>query len=154
MNADDVKVAVSHFLELVVNGRGDEEDTVDALETALDMLAWIQNLIEPTAEAPSQQPEREFGKMRALIAEQFPSFGLYGTPAKITDQNGTAPAEQSNAVDDLAEIACHLYEVAWRFQNTSDEDALASFAENYRKSWRSQLRGLQWYIEARRHNHI
>lgn len=153
MKANDVKVAVSHFLDLVVNGRGSEDETIEALEVSLDMLAWIQNLVDPAGlDAITDPPEQEYEKMRALISAQFPSFGQYGAPVRITDQNGTAPAERGDAVDDLADIACHLYEVAWRFQNTSESDAVAVFAESYRAVWRHRLRALQWYLETRRGN--
>ncbi len=151
MKANDVKVAVSHFLDLVVNGRGTEDETIDALEVSLDMLAWIQNLVDPVPGEPHLDSlEHEYEKMRTLVAQQFPSFGQYGAPVRLTDENGAAPAEECDAIDDLAEIACRLYEVAWRFQNTSESDAVAVFAESYRDVWRARLRALQWYLEARR----
>lgn len=151
MEPNDVKVAVGHFLELVVNGRGSEQENVEALETALDMLAWIQNLVEPAAqEDHPEAPTHEFEKMRMLIAEQFPTFGTYHAPAQNAEQNGEAEVLVGDAVDDLASIACRLYEIAWRFQNTTDEDALGVFSRTYSNEWRSPLRALQWYIEARR----
>lgn len=153
MIADDVKVAVGHFLELVINGRGSEEENIRALETALDMIAWLQNLVEITGPgSDADAPQHEFDKMRALIAEQFPAFGVYAVPTAHANANGLADSRQADAVDDLAEIACRLYEIAWRFQNTSDDDALRVFATGYRHDWRSHLRALQWYLETRREN--
>lgn len=161
MDSNDVKIAVSHFLELVVNGRGEEQENVTALIVALDMLAWMQHVIETDSAADAEDgsadadgapeaPEREYDKMRALVGRQFPSFGYYSTPAHPADQNGEAEMIAGDAVADLAEIACELYEVAWRFQNTTTEDAIRAFSENYEKKWRSTLRTLQWYIERRR----
>ena len=153
MDSNDVKIAVSHFLELVVNGRGDEKENITALVVALDMLAWMQHVADApgTPEAASQEaPEREYTKMRALVGQQFPSFGYYSTPANPVDQNGEAEMITGDAVADLANIACELYEVAWRFQNTDTTDALRAFSEGYRQNWRSHLRTLQWYIERRR----
>lgn len=162
MESNDVKIAVSHFLELVVNGRGEEQENITALVVALDMLAWMQHVVtapEKTAAedadlaAAGEAPEREYAKMRALVGQQFPSFGYYSTPANPVDQNGEAEMITGDAVADLANIACELYEVAWRFQNTSTNDALRAFSESYRQSWRSHLRTLQWYIERRREAH-
>ncbi len=153
MDSNDVKIAVSHFLELVVNGRGGEKENVTALVVALDMLAWMQHVADApgTPEAAAQEaPEREYTKMRALVGQQFPSFGYYSTPANPVDQNGEAEMITGDAVADLANIACELYEVAWRFQNTDTTDALRAFSEGYRQNWRSHLRTLQWYIERRR----
>lgn len=157
MESNDVKIAVSHFLELVVNGRGEEQENITALVVALDMLAWMQHVVnapekpENGDSATAQEaPEREYAKMRALVGQQFPSFGYYSTPANPVDQNGEAEMITGDAVADLANIACELYEVAWRFQNTDVNDALRAFSEGYRQSWRSHLRTLQWYIERRR----
>lgn len=165
MDPNDVKIAVSHFLELVVNGRGDERQNVADLVVSLDMLAWMQHVAESPSKsevaepgapessspnAPPPAPEREYEKMRALVGEQFPSFGYYSTPANPADQNGEAEIITGDAVADLANIACELYEVAWRFQNTDTDDALRAFADGYRRSWRAHLRTLQWYIERRR----
>jgi len=153
MKPDDIKVAVGHFLELVVNGQGTEDENIAALEVALDMLAWIQNLVEVSDdEGHPDAPQHEFDKMRMLIEKQFPTFGKYSVPVPFTDQNGKAEGIQADAVDDLAEIACRLYEIAWRFQNTSEADALSVFAESYENAWRSRLRALQWYLETRREN--
>lgn len=160
MESNDVKIAVSHFLELVVNGRDDERENIRALIVALDMLAWMQHVVDvpdeasdperPGSDASQEAPEREYAKMRALVGQQFPSFGYYSTPANPVDQNGEAEMITGDAVADLANIACELYEVAWRFQNTDTNDALRAFSEGYRQSWRSHLRTLQWYIERRR----
>lgn len=155
MNTDNLKVAVSHFLDLVVNGRGDEEANLRDLIVALDMLAWMQHVVndseaDDSAAPPQAGPDREFKKMRTIVEQQFPSFGYYSTPANPTDQNGEAELIRGNAAADLAEIACELYEVAWRFQNTSEADARRAFAGGYEKRWRLSLRTLQWYIERRR----
>lgn len=160
MDSNDVKIAVSHFLELVVNGRGEERANITALVVALDMLAWMQHVADAPDEpatpddadsaASQDAPEREYEKMRALVGQQFPSFGYYSTPANPVDQNGEAEMITGDAVADLANIACELYEVAWRFQNTDVTDALRAFSEGYRQNWRSHLRTLQWYIERRR----
>lgn len=158
MKHEDLRVAVSHFLDLVVNGRGEEEENLDALVVALDMLAWMQHVIDgPDAgtnsngeEPLADGPDREFRKMRAIVEQQFPNFGYYSTPANPADQNGEAEMIQGDAAADLANIACELYEVAWRFQNTDEEDALRAFSGGYQQRWRTHLRALQWYIERMR----
>jgi hypothetical protein len=158
MDANDVKLAVSHFLDLVANGREGERENVKALVVALDMLAWMQHVAgeEATSPDPSHEPaapaapEREYDKMRGLVAQQFPSFGYYSTPANPADQNGEAEMLAGDAGADLANIACELYEIAWLFQNQRDAEALRAFSDGYERRWRSLLRTLQWYIERRR----
>ena len=160
MKHEDLRVAISHFLDLVVNGRGEESDNLNALVVSLDMLAWMQHVIHapelggiglkdndrPLADGP----EREFRKMRAIVEQQFPSFGYYSTPANPADQNGQAEMIVGDAAADLANIACELFEVAWRFQNTDEDDALRAFSHGFQQRWRAPLRKLQWYIELRR----
>lgn len=147
MNPDDVKVATGQFLDLVVNGRGEERENVEALELLLDMLAWMQHLNEPISEeVDAEPPEREFDKMRALIGEQYPSFEPYEAPVDPTRPK--SETTRRHAVEDLADIACELFEVAWRFQNTTEADALRVFAHGYAQRWRTSLRRVQWYISA------
>lgn len=159
MDSNDVKLAVSHFLDLVANGRDDEQENVKSLVVALDMLAWMQHVgrkpdAAPTdasdEEATTGAPEWEYDKMRALVAQQFPSFGYYSTPANPADQNGEAEMLAGDAGADLANIACELYEIAWLFQHRSESEALRVFFDGYDERWRSLLRTLQWYIERRR----
>lgn len=148
MQTDDVKVAVGQYLDLVVNGRGDEHENVRALLLLLDMLAWMQHLNEEPASngvAPgAEPPEREFDKMRTLIGEQYPSFSAFDLPADPRQPNDET--KQHHPVEDLADIACELFEVAWRFQNTSDDDALRAFADGYEQRWCLPLRRVQWYL--------
>lgn len=157
MDSNDVRVAVSHFLDLVANGHGDERENVAALVVALDMLAWMQHAggddevsTDESATGFPETPEREYDKMRALVGQQFPSFGYYSTPANPVDQNGEAELISGDAGADLAEIACELYDVAWLFRHASEEDAVRAFSAGYRRRWRGHLRTLQWYIERRR----
>lgn len=155
MDANDVKIAVSHFLDLVANGRGDEAENVKALVVALDMFAWMQHVGGAGGTARDREidvalPEREYDKMRALVGQQFPSFGYYSTPANPVDQNGEAEMLTGDAGADLANIACELYEIAWLFQNRGEDRALQAFSDGYDRRWRRLLRTLQWYIERRR----
>lgn len=162
LNIGDVKVAVSHFLEVVVNARGDETERIATLERALDLLAWIQQVaatdVSTSAkdwgagnpEDGSLQSPQDYEKMRQIVAQKFPSFDEAGTSSIQVRQNGTSSAERRNAGDDLAGIACELYQVAQQFQNGSDAEALADFVDGYRQRWRTKLRSLQWYVESRR----
>jgi hypothetical protein len=38
--------------------------------------------------------------------------------------------------------------VLWRWENTSQSDALWHLEFSYRTHWRAHLRGVQWYLEA------
>lgn len=147
MQPNEVKAAVGHFLDLAVNGRGSEAANIASLEVALDMLAWVQQVAQPTGEPDETEypepPGQDYSMMRMLVAAQYPSFGPY--PVATADE--TEPITQCDAIDDLTTIAHHLYGIAWRFQNTSEPYALHVFRHGYRTTWRSHLRALQGYLQ-------
>lgn len=149
MSTPDIKIAVSEYLDLVVNGRGSESENLDALEFQLDRLAWLQHHNQVELEQKRQSaPLKDFDKMRALADGQFPSLGPYVAPALPARKEAPVEVRPRHAIDDVAEIACYAYDVARRFQETGAADALWHFSAQYREHWSRPLRALQWYLNA------
>jgi len=73
-----------------------------------------------------EAPEFNFEKISNTIRSNFPKLGFYQTVLDpfdmIKPDNGLGDAN-----DDLSDIIKDLMEVQWRFENTSDKDALWYF---------------------------
>lgn len=151
MSKSEIKAAVSGFLNLIERGGADEAAAIAALELLLDRLAVARPYAQPKFEnGQPDPPHQDCARFRSLAADRFPSFGLYNLPDIITDRIAESNLIVGDALDDLTDIARDLSDVAWRFEHTTEGDALYDFAESYDHHWRWHLRHLQFYLEALR----
>lgn len=90
-----------------------------------EYLALEGNVPVDEEEYP-EAPEFNFEKISNTIRSNFPKLGFYQTVLDpfdmIKPDNGLGDAN-----DDLSDIIKDLMEVQWRFENTSDKDALWYF---------------------------
>jgi len=149
MESDQIVSAVLDYLDLIENGHGSEEANIAALEERLDRLALARHYIRPTFEEHPDPPTPDRARLAELAAERFPSFGLYNVPDHVTEQIGEAEIAVGDALDDVGDIARDLWDVRWRLENTSRNDALYEFVESYRMHWGRHLRHLQFYLQGR-----
>lgn len=151
MTADEIETAVSDYLNLIEKGEENEDANIRALEEILDRLALAWHHIEPVSEEGHADPPRKsYDQLRSAAADQFPSFGYYNIPDRVTNKIAQSDIIVGDAIDDLADIARDLHDVSWRFEETSTEDALCDYHLKYRLHWREHLRNLQFYLEALR----
>ena len=151
MRSTDIKAAIREFLSLL------EDDTVTAqqaealLPQLLDQLALAQSHVSyvyddrehPVAPTPAYEA------LRARVAARFPDYGYYNIAEHVVSDIGRSGTIVGDAIDDLADIARDLYAVEWYWSNTGEADALWHFEQDFRHHWRSHLRGLQLYLDAR-----
>ena len=81
--------------------------------------------------------------LRKVVSAHFHDLGYYNTPSSITQQLGEAEIEVGDAIDDLTDIAIELYDVLWRFDHTSADDAFWYFTNSYSTHCEQHLRELQ-----------
>jgi hypothetical protein len=115
-------------------------------------LACVRHDVESTfdeADHPDP-PASTYGEWRALACARFPNYGLYNDAVPVTHSIGDGEVALGDAIDDLADIASELADVAWRFENTSEADALWHFGNSYDWHWGQHLRDLQRYIHCLR----
>jgi Domain of unknown function (DUF5063) len=81
------------------------------------------------------------------VAAHFPELGYYNTPSSITQHIAEAEIDVGDAIDDITDIAIELYDVLWRFDHTSADDALWYFSNSYFTHWEQHLRQLQLCLQ-------
>jgi len=91
-------------------------------------------------------PKRNYAEIRAQIAPNFPKFGLYNCAAEIDGNIGESKLSVGDSIGDIVEILNDLYDISWRFENTSAGDALFYFELGFRSHWGRHARELQLYI--------
>jgi len=149
MNNDMARKAVYDYLALIENPPGNEAEDLQALELALDQLALAYHFctyeFEDGHPAP---PDRNYAHFRELAVQHFPNFGYYNVPSVITDKIIQAEMYVGDAIDDVSEIAGDLKQVAWAWENTSENDAIWHFRFGFDSHWGTHLRNLQGYVHA------
>jgi Domain of unknown function (DUF5063) len=150
MKRNDIYNAVHEYLDLIENGRTNAEENLQALELILDKLALAHNFINFLFDETDypEAPREDYMRLRQLAERRFPNFGYYNMPACITDKIAESGILVGDAIDDVADIARDMHEVAWCWEHTSPEDALWRFQFGYESHWGEHLRSLQLYILA------
>ncbi len=142
---------IREVLDVVEDTSRSQSDSIEALEAVLDRLAACIHTVRfefdgaEYPDPPSQDPTIAYQR----VAKQFPSFGYYNTPLDISDKISETELAVGDAISDIAEICGDLREIIWRFQNTSEADALFHFQLGYRSHWGRHLRELQLYVHDR-----
>ena len=152
LGREDILKTILEYLDLIANGKGGAAENLQALDLALDKLALAYHFAryETGGVVYPDAPREEYERMRSLTVEQFPDFGYYNKPSSVIGEVAEAEVFVGDAVDDVADMAVDLLEVAWRWQNTSVDDALWHFRLGYESHWGEHLRYLQLYIRASR----
>lgn len=136
------------FLEERPGPREDENlrKLADILD---DLIALGRNTPHRFDDDQPDPPERDLARWAAVAARRFPSLGGgYNIPVDITRSIADTELACGHAIDDLGDIAGDLSEVLWRFEHTSDDDALWHFRWGYENHWGKHASDLRWYLHA------
>jgi hypothetical protein len=93
-----------------------------------------------------EMPQKNCAATRESIGKLFPSLGYYNIALPVSDSIGQSSLCVGDAIDDIADITDDLKEVLWRYENTSEADALFHFQRLFRSHWGMHLRCLQLYL--------
>jgi hypothetical protein len=147
MEASFLNAALRGYLDLLERETAPEAP-VTRLAELLDRLALAQQH-EPVG-APSETaleaPASDYQAYRQLASRRFPTFALYNDVEQLRRNVGVAKLVVADAIDDLADIACDLAEVRWRWDNIGDADAIWHFGFLYRAHWGRHLHSLRRYV--------
>jgi hypothetical protein len=148
MDQEDIYKTILDYIDLIENGQANIEENLRVLEVSLDRLALAHSCTIFTFDETeySEAPTIGYDYLRQLAVRRFPNFGLYNIPEVLIDKITEAEVLVGDAVDDVVDIARDLYEVAWRWHNTSPQDALWYFQFGYDAHWGEHLRWLQLYL--------
>jgi hypothetical protein len=150
MDKNDIHNAIVDFLNLIENGKDSTEANEQALILALDKLALAYHFSEHQFDKKDypEPPSKDYQQHRAIVTQRFPNFGYYNLPEVVTSKISDPGVIVGDALDDITDIALDMQEVRWRWDNTSDLDALWHFRFKY-WHWGNHLRELQFYLYKR-----
>jgi len=144
---DTVAARIQAFLDVVNDSLRSEVDAIEALMAALDDLAVCVHGVTFKFDAAeyAEPPAKEHKTTYQRVGARYPSFGYYNTPLDVSEKISETTLAIGDAVSDVAEIYDDLKEILWRFQNTSEADALFHFQLGYRSHWGRHMRDVQLY---------
>ena len=142
-----IRTAMDNFLTIVSSHEGDEASRIQKLTMCLDELAMLSNEVSYTFDEREypDRPERDYKASYTSIGNLFPSLGFYSSALNILDIE-QATLGIGDAIDDIVDIAGDLSEIIWRYENTSENDALFHFRLTFSSHWGLHLRNLQLYL--------
>ena len=147
----EIRDAIAEFVALTEDYALSTEDRTHRLRRSLDRLALIQHDVSYTFDERDypETPRKDYNALRKVVSERFPELGHYNTPSSITQQIREAEIEVGDAIDAICitDIAIELYDVLWRFDHTSADDALGYFSHSYSTHWEQHLRELQLCLQ-------
>ena len=144
MTRDEIREAVEYFMDVIL-GDHPVDEREEKLYFALDRLAMAYHFADYTFDE-NEYPEAvttEYSGLREVVAPSFPELGLYNVVLDINEKIGEDVAGVGDAIDDICDIAGHMEEVLWCWENTSIDNALWHFKEPYSWHWGKHLRDLQ-----------
>ena len=145
----EIRDAIDEFIALVEDDASPAEDRLQRLRRALDHLALLQHDVAYTFDEGDypDAPDTDYNALRQLVSAHFPELGYYNMPGSITQHISATDIDVADAIDDIADITRELYEVRWRWEHTSVDDALWYFKDMYFLHWEAHLRGLQLCLQ-------
>ena len=151
MDKEEIHKAIIDFLDLIEKGKGSVEANEQSLVLALDQLALAYHFSEQEFDEREypEPPNKDYQQIRAIVTQRFPNYGYYNLPKEITNKISETGIMVGDAIDDITHIAQDIQEIRWRWDNTSNLDALWHFRLGYYSHWGNHLRELQFYLYAR-----
>jgi hypothetical protein len=144
----EIKTAVDHFLAILEDESADADAQLSRLRRSLDQLAFLEHAVSYFFDEKDypDAPQQDAKVLRQMVEKRFPELGYYNVPNCVTEHIGETKINVGDAIDDIADIARELYDVRWYWVNTSIDNALWHFQNNYWSHWEEHLRTLQLYL--------
>ena len=148
MTKKQVRQAILEFIDFFEKRQNLRESDAEHLSLVLDRIALASHFSECTFDTKNypDPPENETKNFRDLIEKKFPTYGYYNIPEKIVNEIADSKILVGDAIDDICDILKDMRDIAWRWENNSEEDALWHFNFGYSSHWGEHLRCLQLYI--------
>jgi hypothetical protein len=94
-----------------------------------------------------EEPEFDYKEIRKNVESNFPDFGWYSTVLNINKIAQETELAIGDAFDDLTDIIKDLLVVKWKFEHTSEIDAIWEFEFSMRTHSEQHLVDLLQYIK-------
>ncbi|HYF02776.1 MAG TPA: DUF5063 domain-containing protein [Patescibacteria group bacterium] len=148
MAIEEIKAAITEFIDVIEKPKETIAEREKALAIALDKLILFKNFapdVFDNKEYPDS-PNIEHELLLKRVKELFPEFGFYNAANSVTDEIAETELVVGDALDDICDIYKDLKEVQWRFENTSENDALWHFGSMIGQHWLQHALFLRLYI--------
>jgi hypothetical protein len=145
----EIRDAIEEFIALLENSAIPAEERMQRLRRSLDLLALLQHDVSYVFDERDypDAPRKEHKAIRQVVSARFPGLGYYNIPSSVTQHIAESSMDVGDAIDDIGDIAIELYEVLWRLDHTSTDDALWYFANSYFTHWEHHVRELQLCLQ-------
>ena len=139
---------INTFIEFIENDSINLYDKDKNLMMLLDALGFaISQCKFKFDENDYKVPKRmDYTQIREMLQTKFPDFGYYNVPEDLIGDLAVTKIMVGDAMDDIVDIYIELKDVQWMWYNTSIDNALWYFENNYICHWGVHLRDLQRYI--------
>jgi hypothetical protein len=146
---DQIRTAIAEFIRVIEDTAVSQENRILRLRRSLDQLALLQHDVSYAFDDRdySDTPRKDYQTLRELVSSRFPELGHYNVPSSTTQRLSDAEMHVGDAIDDITDITLDLYDVQWRWEHTSVDDALWYFTNSYLTHWEEHLRDLQLYLQ-------
>ena len=147
MNFKEIENTINEFLEIIDNDLfpANENHFIKSLDNLALSTNDLDNIVFDGTEYPDG-PDLIYNEIREVVNKKFPNYGYYNIPSKITEEIAEAEIIVGDAIDDISDLYRDLKKIKWKFENTSQMDALWNFQYGYNTHWGWHLRDLQWYV--------
>lgn len=146
---DELVAAIGAFLHLIEQPPQDSQARLRALAAALDRLSTVYHSLEDVEPTTVDTPagNRDHAAAYRRLGALFPEFGMYSEVEPEAAYRGSLDeTTMGDAVDDLADIAGDLSEVADLLDKGETQNAIWQFRFTYQSHWGRHLRSLQRYV--------
>lgn len=147
MTREEIRQAIELFMDAIEGEYSVDERELN-LYLALDRLAIAFHFADYKFDE-ADYPEalvRDYSTVREIVSRNFPNLGLYNVVLNVDENIGEGEIAVGDAIDDICDIAGHMEEVLWYWENTTVDNALWYFKEPYSWHWGKHLRELQGYL--------
>jgi hypothetical protein len=154
MKTAEILEIVNSFVQFIESDLTNVEEIDRKLLMHLDSLGLAQFFVNYEFDKSDypDPPETNYDSIRQMVEKHFKSYGYYNTPDEIEKGLAETTILVGDAIDDIVDIYSEIKEVQWRFNKTSENDALWHFENNYLYHWGTHLRNLQGYAMYRQLN--
>lgn len=95
----------------------------------------------------NKSPEFKYNEIRPIVESNFPGLGFYHSLFGSHDVSHDADVVMGDGIDDLTDIIKDMLDVKWRFENTSNNNALWYFELHMRSHSEQHLIDLLKYLK-------
>lgn len=145
----ELRKLIVQITEFGINPKVEVTDKTDVLKKLLVRIySEFLNVESEFDETDyDEEPGFDFKEIRKNVESNFPDFGWYGTILDINKIAQKSEFATGDSIDDLTDIIKDLLVVKWRFENTSEIDAIWDFELSMRTHSEQHLVDLLKYLK-------